>query len=272
VNVIDTIFYELIIGGIALIFLYAAFVIDVNIAAGIFINILCFLLVLLFKSCGFFYISLIIAFVISYRYYIKVKDRLGTRALTSIFVLNITSMCFSLHALFKVIYYYPAKAPLQKYILFFNTALIEAAPVLYIMMSYWLIIIIVLAINNNLIVQSKKNTHPRIIKTTAAAISVVLLIIIINALVFFIIHNYPARQFNGLFDGNFLKDPIKYYYRLPKRFSDCLWFSATTFFTVGYGDMHPVGNIMYLLSMMEMVSAYALAMIMIPILLLQVSK
>jgi Trk-type K+ transport system membrane component len=103
-------------------------------------------------------------------------------------------------------------------------------------------------------------------------IIIVLLIITANAVIYFVIHNYQYSEYNSIFDGNFLKDPIQYYYRNSKAFLDCVWFSGTTFFTVGYGDMHPVGNIMYLLTMMEMISAYILGIVIIPLLLFKVSK
>jgi hypothetical protein len=103
-------------------------------------------------------------------------------------------------------------------------------------------------------------------------ISVVMIILFVNAILFFLIHNFPIIHADSPFTGNFLKDAIKSNYKQPKAFIDCFWFSATTFFTVGYGDMHPVGNIMYLLSTMEMVSSYILGMIMVPILLLKISN
>lgn len=150
--------------------------------------------------------------------------------------------------------------------------MIEVVPIFYIIMIYFVAVLLILSINNHLLVDSKNEVQFIILKTTAAVILVVLIIIVVNAVIFFIIHNFPLSLTNGVFEGNFLKDPIKYYDRLAKPFSDCLWFSATTFFTVGYGDMHPVGNIMYLLSMMEMISAYSLGIIMVPILLFKISK
>jgi voltage-gated potassium channel len=272
VNVITITVYKLIIGAISLLYVYTACLINVNIISGIILNLFCLILIIFFKSYNLFYVSLIVVLIISYRYYNKKKIRIGHRELLSIFSLSLINIVFSVYAIFQMLYYYPLRIPPLMYKRFNSTILIEAAPIVYIIMVYSVIIILILSIHKHLSIDNKDNIQPTIIKTTVAAISIVFLIIVVNASIYFIIHNFPSSQVNSIFDGNFLKDPIKYYYRLPKPFSDCLWFSATTFFTVGYGDMHPVGNIMYLLTMMEMVSAYALGIIMIPTLLLKVSN
>ncbi|NLP29255.1 MAG: two pore domain potassium channel family protein [Clostridia bacterium] len=140
------------------------------------------------------------------------------------------------------------------------------------MSIYLVLIVILLSINNQLSSGlTRGKVHIPILKTIAIITLIVLLIISVNAFIYFIIHNYPSKRFNGIFGENYLKDPIKQYYRGYKSFPDCMWFSATTFFTVGYGDMHPVGNIMYLLTMLEMISAYILGVFIVPILLIKVS-
>lgn len=210
--------------------------------------------------------------IISYRYYNKKKKKIGSSELCCNFTLNLVNIFIFSYTLFKIVYYYPIKAFSQKHIPFTNIILIEFAPIAYMIMIYMVVIIFIVSVNNHLSAHDKNNVQFTIIKTSAMVISIVMLIIISNSIVYFIIHNFPFRQFNGIFDGNFLKDPIKYYYRVSKPFSDCLWFSATTFFTVGYGDMHPVGNIMYFISVMEMISSYILGIIIIPILLFKVSR
>jgi voltage-gated potassium channel len=272
VSIIAVTIYKLLIAVISLLYLYFACVIHINIKSSILINTICLIFIHLFRSYGLFYICLMAQAVVSYRYYKRRKGQIGTGELFGIYVLNITGIAVSLYALLKMVYYYPARFPLQKQLPFVKIPFIEITPIIYMMMIYFTIIILILSINNHLASYAEDNSQSNMTKTTAAAISVVLIIITANAVIYFIIHNFPSKELYGIFEGNFLKDPVKYYYRLPKRFSDCLWFSATTFFTVGYGDMHPVGNIMYLVSMMEMISAYVLGIIMIPILLLKVSK
>lgn len=210
--------------------------------------------------------------IISYRYYNKKKKKIDHNELCCTFTLNLINIFISSYTLFKIVYYYPIKVFIQEYISFVEIALIEFIPIAYMIMIYTVVIIFILSVNNHLSVHDKNNVQFTIIKTSAMVISIVILIIAANAIVYFIIHNFPFSQLNCIFDGNFLKDPINHYYRVPKPFSDCLWFSATTFFTVGYGDMHPVGNIMYFISIMEMISAYILGIIIIPILLFKVSR
>ncbi|WP_186430690.1 ion channel [Clostridium sp. BSD9I1] len=248
-----------------------AYLIDVNIISGVVVNLFCSVLILLLRSYALFYVSLAATLIISYRYYNK-RKKIGSNELVSIFALNLINIAISSYILFRIVYYYPIKFFMQKYIIFTNIVLIEDAPIAYMIMIYMVIIILILSINNHMSIQYKNNVQLTIMKTSVTFISIVLLIIVANAIVYFIIHNFPSSQLNGIFDGNFLKDPIKYYYRVAKPFSDCLWFSATTFFTVGYGDMHPVGNIMYFTSIMEMISAYILGIIIIPILLFKVSS
>lgn len=257
---------------ISLLYFYIACIIKVNLLSGILVNLFCSILVIFFRSYSLFYTSLIILLITSYRYYSKKKKRIDFSKLLSIFVLNLINIIFSVYAVFQMIYYYPAKYSILMYMPFANISLIEAAPIVYIIMIYFLIIILILSIHSHLLIDEKNNMQHTIIKITVSIISIVMLVVVVNAFIYYIIHNFPMSQTNTIFDGNFLKDPVKYYYRSPKPFSDCLWFSATTFFTVGYGDMHPVGNIMYLLSMMEMVSAYVLGIIIIPIILFKVSK
>ena len=216
--------------------------------------------------------NFIVIIIISYRYYHKKKDKIDSNELVGIFVFNLMNICFSTYALFQMVYYYAPNLGIQKDMPFISISLVEAAPIAYMIMIYSIIVVLILSINNYLSIDSNVNAQLIIVKVAAAVTFIVLLIITVNAVIYFIIHNLPLRVTNGIFDGNFLKDPIKYFYRSVKPFSDCLWFSATTFFTVGYGDMHPVGNIMYLLSILQMISAYILGIIMIPILLCRVSK
>lgn len=231
------------------------------------------MLVFLFKSYWLFYINLIIMIIVSYKYYHKKRHRINSSELVHIFVFNLMNICFSIYALFQMVYNHAANLGMQKYIPFTSISLVEATPIAYVIMLYSVVVILILSINNHLAIPNNSNKNPQLIvlKVAVAVTLLVLLIITINAVIYFIIHNLPLKHANGIFDGNFLKDPIKYFYRSPKPFSDCLWFSATTFFTVGYGDMHPVGNIMYLLSILQMISAYILGIIMIPILLCRVS-
>lgn len=211
---------------------------------------------------------MIFIIILSYSYYNKKKDRINSSELVRIFIFNLINICFSIYALIQMVYYYANGLSIQKYIPFTQISLVEGAPIVYMIMIYSIIVILILSINNYLSINNNDNAQLIIVKVSAAVTLIVLLIITVNAIIYFIIHNFPLRQTtNGIFDGNFLKDPIKFFYRSPKPFSDCLWFSSTTFFTVGYGDMHPVGNIMYLLSILQMISAYILGIIMIPILL-----
>jgi voltage-gated potassium channel len=272
VNFITITVYKLIIGAISLLYVYEAYFVKVNIISGILLNLFCLILVIYFRSYSLFYVSLMVLLIISCRYYNKKKSRIGHKELLSIFAVSLIEIAFSVYAIFQMLYYYPLRFPSQAYKIFISIIFVETIPVVYMIIIYTVIIILILSIHKHLSIGNKYNVQPTIIKITIAAIAIVFIIIAVNAVIYFIIHNFPSSQLKGIFDGNFLKDPIKYYYRLPKHFSDCLWFSATTFFTVGYGDMHPVGNIMYLLTMMEMVSAYALGIIMIPVLLLKISN
>jgi hypothetical protein len=187
------------------------------------------------------------------------NDFIGFTFLGALILFNIL---LSICALFRVFKYNPH----------ISSFIIEITPVVYIVIVYILVIILSLSFNNYLTVEGRKSVQSTIMKIIIVVITMVLLIIIVNAVLYYIIHNYPSSWYYGIFDGNFLKDPISYYYRSSKAFSDCLWFSATTFFTVGYGDMHPVGNIMYLITMMEMVSAYILGIVIVPIFLFKASK
>ena len=267
---IIVILYKSIIGTVSFIYLYAvACLIDINIISSILVNLFCLIMVFLFKSYSLLYVDFILVIIIAYRYYYNKKDRINLGELVRIFVFNLINICFSTYALFKMVYCYATSLGIQKDVPFMKISLVEAAPIAYMVMIYSVIVILILSIDNYLLINSN-NTQLIIIKAAAAIIIIVLLIIIVNAIIYFIIHNLPLMQTNGIFDGNFLKDPINHFYRSEKPFSDCLWFSATTFFTVGYGDMHPVGNIMYLLSILQMISAYILGIVMMPILLCRI--
>ncbi|SCN26300.1 Ion channel [Clostridium sp. N3C] len=269
---IPIIAYYITILVISLIYVYLAFTIDLSPIKGIIISFTLLILLIKFKSYALFYINLIDMLLISYRYYNKKKLKINSMELLRILSLNLINIAFSVYGLIKIIYYYPGRLYIQRKLPFTRIFLIELAPIACIISIYLVLIVILLSINNKLSYgKTRGKVHIPLLQTILFITLIVLLIILINAFIYFIIHNYPSKRFNGIFGENYLKDPIKQYYRDYKSFSDCIWFSATTFFTVGYGDMHPVGNIMYLLSMLEMLSAYILGVIMIPILLIKVS-
>lgn len=227
---------------------------------------------MLFKSYALLYTSVIVLCIISFRYYVVSRNRVSTMKLFEIFALNFINISISAYGMIELVYRYAWKSNIQKCIPLTRISVIELAPIIYLVSIYFIIIILVLSINNNLTIGTESDIHFTIIKTMITIISVVLIILFVNAILYFLIHNFPIRHPDSPFAGNFLKDAIKSNYKQPKAFIDCFWFSATTFFTVGYGDMHPVGNIMYLISTMEMVSSYILGMIMVPILLLKISN
>lgn len=187
-------------------------------------------------------------------------------------MMNFINIAISVYGLFQILYSYASKSSIQKYITLTKISIIELAPIVYMTFVYFVIIIMVLSIYSNLTMGPKSDIHFTIIKTMATIISVVMVILFVNATLYFLVHNFPINYPNSPFAGNYLKDAIKSNYKLPKAFIVCLWFSAATFFTVGYGDMHPVGNIMYLLLTMEMISAYVFGMIIVPVLLLKISN
>lgn len=271
VNFITTILYELIIVLIIILYLYGACLINTNIISGLLVSLSCFTIVIFLRSYNLFYLALIVLLIISCRYYSR-RKKIGPDELLSIFTLNLINIFFSLYTLLQLMYYYPLQLTIYKQISFEKNSIIKALPVVYMLIIYLVIIILILAVSKYLALCSEDGLQFTILKTTAAVISIVILIIVVNGFIYFIIHNFPTYRISGVFDGNLLKDPVKYFYRSAKSFSDCLWFSATTFFTVGYGDMHPVGNIMYMLSVLEMVSAYILGIIIVPILVCRVSS
>jgi hypothetical protein len=239
---------------------------------GVLVNLGSFILLYIFKSYSLFYVNLVVAIITSLRYYYKEKNKIYADELRGNYVFNIIDICISTLALFQMFNYYSKISRLHSNIPFTKIPIIKAVPVIYVLMIYFLIIIMVLSINKYLSMKNNDTSQLIIIRVSVAITLIVIIIIILNAAVYFIIHNYPLKLTNDIFYGNFLKDPVNYYYRTAKPFSDCLWFSATTFFTVGYGDMHPVGNLMYLLSTLQMISAYILGIIMIPILLCRVAN
>ncbi|WP_163216018.1 potassium channel family protein [Clostridium thermarum] len=224
-------------------------------------NLICTIIIHIIESYILFYISMAVLLMTSYRYYNKNIKKKEFKSFGLITAMNIINILLSVFILVRVLEYHPHA----------GIHTIEIIPIVYISVVYAVVILFSLSFNNYLSVVSRKIARATIIKIILAVIAMVLLIIFVNAVLYYMIHNYPSSLYYGIFDGNFLKDPISYYYRSSKAFSDCLWFSATTFFTVGYGDMHPVGNIMYLLTMMEMVSAYILGIIIVPIVLFKAS-
>jgi voltage-gated potassium channel len=250
---------------------YIAWSLELNFIIGLLVNLSCIIIMLMMKSYTLFYASLIVVVIVSARYYSKIKSIKSSRELSKVFLFNLINICFSIYGLFQIIYYHSTRLELQRSLSFGWVLLVETAPVAYMFMIYSVVVVLVVSVNNYLSFNSGI-AHIIIIKTAVSITMVVLLIVVMNAVIYYLIHNFALIANNGLFAGNFLKDPIKFFYRSSKPFSDFLWFSATTFFTVGYGDMHPVGNIMYLLSTLEMISAYILGIVMIPILLFKVTK
>ncbi len=264
--------YKLLIGLICVLYLYILTFININIFNGIFLCLCGFVLAIFLKSYSLFYASLASFLIIAYMYYNKHKSKVTSVEILKIFILNLINISISTYGVIKIMHLCSDKSMVQKNIPFTNISLIELTPIIYISVIYFVIILLILAINSNLSLNLERSINFIMVKTAVTVISIVLIIIFINAILYFVVHNFPTTTANTHFAGNFLKDAIKSNYKLPKAFADCLWFSATTFFTVGYGDMHPVGNIMYLLSMMEMISAYILGIIMVPFLLFKVSN
>lgn len=264
--------YKFLIGTICILYLFLSTQVKINIVRGILICLCGFALTVFFKSYTLLYTSLLCLFIISFKYFTVNKDRVNSVKLLKIFVMNLINIFISISGMIQIVYFYSAKTDIQKYIPLTKISIIELTPIFYMLFIYFVIIILVLSINSNLNIYYEGDINHAMIKTMTTIFSVVLIIIFVNAILYFIIHNCPMNNLNSPFAGNFLRDPIKTNYNLHKAFIDCLWFSATTFFTVGYGDMHPVGNIMYLISTMEMISAYILGMIMLPILLLKISN
>ncbi|WP_163192433.1 ion channel [Clostridium thermarum] len=253
--------YNVLIITAAILLVYLVCSMDINIISSIAINLFCTIIVHIMESYILFYISLLVLLISSYRYYnknMKKKDFKSFPFIAAMYIINILLSVCTLVRVFK--YHSQIGIPT-----------IELIPIVYISVVYAVVILFSLSFYNYLSIVGRQSVRTTITKIILAVITMVLLIIFVNAVLYYMIHNYPSSLYYGIFDGNFLKDPISYYYRSSKAFSDCLWFSATTFFTVGYGDMHPVGNIMYLLTMMEMVSAYILGIIIVPIVLFKAS-
>lgn len=264
--------YIFLIGAICLLYLFLSTQVTIDFVRGIFICLCGIELTVFFKSYALLYTSLLCLFIISFKYFAVNKDRLNSMKLLKIFMLNLVNIFASIYGVIKIVYFYSSKSDIQKYIPLTNISIIELTPIIYMLFIYFAIIILVLSINSNLNIYSESDINYAMIKTMAIIFSVVIIIIFVNAVMYFVIHNFHMKDLNSAFAGNYLRDPIRTNYKLHKAFIDCLWFSATTFFTVGYGDMHPVGNIMYLISTMEMISSYILGMIMLPILLLKISN
>ncbi|QGU96819.1 two pore domain potassium channel family protein [Clostridium bovifaecis] len=94
-------------------------------------------------------------------------------------------------------------------------------------------------------------------------ISIILIVSIVvcaYGFIYFIINNLPSSIASDL-SGNFMDDGRR------KKFSECVYFSGVTFFTVGYGDMIPKGIFFCSIVLLEMITSYLLSIISIPILL-----
>ncbi|WP_242845815.1 potassium channel family protein [Clostridium haemolyticum] len=84
------------------------------------------------------------------------------------------------------------------------------------------------------------------------------LVIIAYGFIYYIINNLPTDIVLDL-KGNFMDDGRK------KTFGECIYFSAVTFFTVGFGDMIPRGVFFLGIILLEMITSYLLTIISIPI-------
>lgn len=94
-------------------------------------------------------------------------------------------------------------------------------------------------------------------------ISIILIVSIVvctYGFIYYIINNLPSSIASDL-SGNFMDDGRR------KKFSECVYFSGVTFFTVGYGDMIPKGLFFCSIVLLEMITSYLLSIISIPILL-----
>lgn len=100
----------------------------------------------------------------------------------------------------------------------------------------------------------------RFVLFTINILVVVLIIIISYAFIYYIINNLPSTMALDL-KGNFLDSGHR------KKLGECIYFSAVTFFTVGYGDMIPKGLFLCGIVVLEMITSYLLGIISIPILL-----
>lgn len=86
----------------------------------------------------------------------------------------------------------------------------------------------------------------------------ILLVITAYGLMYYIINNLPDSIAIDL-KGNFMDDGRR------KSFGECVYFSAVTFFTVGFGDMIPNGMFFLGVIVLEMITSYLLTIISIPI-------
>lgn len=91
-------------------------------------------------------------------------------------------------------------------------------------------------------------------------IIIVLIVLCFYGFIYYIINNLPPSIALDLKD-NFMDNGAR------KSFGECLYFSAVTFFTVGYGDMVPNGMFFFSIVLLEMTTSYLLTIISIPLLL-----
>ncbi|MPN57283.1 hypothetical protein SDC9_204977 [bioreactor metagenome] len=77
---------------------------------------------------------------------------------------------------------------------------------------------------------------------------------------YYIINNLSSNMTIDL-KGNFLDGGVK------RRFGECIYFSAVTFFSVGYGDIVPKGIFFCSIVILEMITSYLIGIVSIPILL-----
>lgn len=89
---------------------------------------------------------------------------------------------------------------------------------------------------------------------------VILIVISAYGFMYYIINNIPSNMTLDL-KGNFLDSGVK------RRFGECIYFSAVTFFSVGYGDIVPKGLFFCSIVILEMITSYLIGIVSIPILL-----
>lgn len=89
---------------------------------------------------------------------------------------------------------------------------------------------------------------------------VILIVIFTYGFMYFTINNLPSSIALDL-EGNFLDNGSE------RKLGECIYFSAVTFFSVGYGDIVPKGLFFCSIVILEMLTSYLIGIVSIPILL-----
>ena len=89
---------------------------------------------------------------------------------------------------------------------------------------------------------------------------IVLIVIFTYGFIYYIINNLPSSIAVDL-EGNFFDNGTQ------RKFGECIYFSAVTFFSVGYGDIVPKGLFFCSIVILEMLTSYLIGIVSIPILL-----